>query len=151
MRLSDYRGYNPNVDATLGNEFAVVGYRAHSMIHGELEPSAPAGTYTAAQLDAFRAIGIEVEEEDGEVVLVIPLNLAFGNPDLLAGVGLGPVLKGIGGEPQYKNDDMIDNQLRSVLFQVPVTGNPECLDGPDAAGVLLGRRRPRRDRRRARP
>ncbi len=130
VRLSDYRGYNSNVNATLGNEFAVVGYRAHSMIHGELEPSAPAGTYTAAQLNAFRAMGIEVEEEDGAVVLVIPLNLAFGNPDLLVGVGLGPVLKGIGGEPQYKNDDMIDNQLRSVLFQVPVTGNPQCLDGP---------------------
>ncbi len=63
-------------------------------------------------------------------MLVIPLNLAFGNPDLLADVGLGPVLKGIGGEPQYKNDDMIDNQLRSVLFQVPVSGNPACLDGP---------------------
>ena len=122
VRLSDYRGYNPNVNATLGNEFAVVGYRAHSMIHGELEPSAPAGTYTAAQLAAFERMGIEVEEEDGEVILVIPLNLAFGNPDLLAGVGLGPVLKGIGGEPQYKNDDMIDNQLRSVLFQVPVAG-----------------------------
>jgi Animal haem peroxidase len=24
---------------------------------------------------------------------------------------------------------MIDNQLRSVLFQIPVSGNPECLDG----------------------
>jgi hypothetical protein len=25
---------------------------------------------------------------------------------------------------------MIDNQLRSVLFRVPVSGNPDCLDGP---------------------
>ena len=120
VRLSAYRGYNPNVNATLGNEFAVVGYRAHSMIHGELEPSAPAGTYTRGRARRrSRRMGIEVEEEEGQAVLVIPLNLAFGNPDLLAGVGLAPVLKGIGGEPQYKNDDMIDNQLRSVLFQVP--------------------------------
>jgi hypothetical protein len=25
---------------------------------------------------------------------------------------------------------MIDNQLRSVLFQIPTSGNPDCLDGP---------------------
>jgi hypothetical protein len=130
VTLSRYRGYNPAVNASLSNEFAVVGYRAHSMIHGELEPSALEGTYTPEQLAAFEAQGIEVEHEDGQVVLVIPLVLAFGNPDLLANVGLGPLLKGLGGEPQYKNDEQIDNQLRSVLFQIPIPGNPECLDGP---------------------
>ena len=55
------------MNATLENEFAAVGYRAHSQIHGEMEPVAPAGRYTAAQLTAFRAQGIEVEEEDGDV------------------------------------------------------------------------------------
>jgi len=45
-------------------------------------------------------------------------------------VQLGPLLQGIGGESEYRNDEMIDNQLRSVLFQVPVSGNPACLDGP---------------------
>ena len=35
----------------LGNEFATVGYRAHSMIHGEFEPTVPAGTYTGDQLN----------------------------------------------------------------------------------------------------
>jgi hypothetical protein len=130
VTLSPYRGYDPNANAALSNEFAVVGYRAHSMIHGELEPIASPGTYSPAQLDAFRAQGIEVEEEEGELVLVTPLNVAFGNPDLLPAIGLGPVLAGLGGEPQYKNDEQIDNQLRSVLFEVPVGGNPECLDGP---------------------
>jgi hypothetical protein len=130
VKLARYRGYNPAVNASLSNEFAVVGYRAHSMIHGELEPVAPEGTYTDQQLEDFEELGIEVEHEDGNVVLVTPLNLAFGNPDLFREVGLDPVLKGIGLESQYKNDDMIDNQLRSVLFQVPVPGNPECLDGP---------------------
>ena len=141
LTLSPYRGYNPNVNASLGNEFAVVGYRAHSMIHGELEPSAPAGRYTAAQLEAFEEQGIEVEQEGDEVVLVIPLNLAFGNPDLLAGVGVGPVLKGLGGEPEYRNDEQIDNQLRSVLFQVPRPGIPDpsvCLDGPPLPDCFQG-------------
>lgn len=131
VKLSPYQAYKPRVDASLGNEFAVVGYRAHSMIHGELEPSAPEGTWTDEQLEEFEEMGIEVEHEDGQVVLVIPLNLAFGNPDLLIDVGLDPVLLGLGSEPQYKNDEQIDNQLRSVLFQVPKEGaDPKkCLDG----------------------
>src|SRR4051812_32337445 len=52
IRLSPYHGYDAGVDATLGNEFATVGYRAHSMIHGEIEPS---GHYTEAELAAFEA------------------------------------------------------------------------------------------------
>jgi hypothetical protein len=138
VRLNPYRGYNPNVNASLGNEFAVVGYRAHSMIHGEMEPSAPDGTWAAAQLAAFEAQGIEVEHEDGQTVLVIPLNVAFGNPKLVPGIGLGPLLKGIGGESEYRNDEMIDNQLRSTLFQVPVPGNEGCLDGPTLPACFRG-------------
>ncbi len=53
------------------------------------------------------------------------------------------MLHALGGESEYRNDEMIDNQLRSVLFQVPRPGIPNpgaCLDGlplPDCfAGVL---------------
>ncbi len=140
VRLAPYRGYDEKANASLSNEFAVVGYRAHSMIHGELEPSAPAGTYSPAELAAFRQQGVEVEEED-ETVLVIPLNLAFGNPDLFWSVGLGPVLKGLGAESQYRNDEQIDNQLRSVLFQIPRPGAPDpsaCLDGPPLPDCFAG-------------
>jgi hypothetical protein len=126
------------MNPSLSNEFAAVGYRAHSMIHGEIEPTAPIGTYTPAQLDAFKAQGIEVEEEAGNTKLVIPLNLVFFNPDLFASVGLGPLLKGIGGESEYRNDEQIDNQLRSTLFQVPVAGNPDCLDGPTLPACFRG-------------
>src|SRR5215208_4862655 len=88
VRLPGYSGYKPTVDPSIGNEFATVAYRAHSMIHGEFE------------------IGERT----------ISLNEAFFNPDLVPGVGLGPVLAGLGAEPQYKNDEQIDNSLRSVLF-----------------------------------
>jgi hypothetical protein len=50
-------------------------------------------------------------------------------------------MKGIGGESEYKNDEQIDNQLRSVLFQVPRPGipNPEdCLDGPSLPECFHG-------------
>jgi hypothetical protein len=125
VKLDAYRGYNPGVDAGLSNEFATVGFRGHSMIHGELEPTVAEGTYPADELAAFTAAGMTVEHNgDGTLTLVIPLDLAFGNPDLLQQVGLGPVLQSLD-EHEYKNDEQIDNALRSVLFQVPKPGIPD--------------------------
>ncbi|GGM59623.1 peroxidase family protein [Dactylosporangium sucinum] len=131
VRLPQYRGYRPDVDATLSNEFATVGYRAHSMIHGEIEMSSDAGRYPVAQLEAFQKQGVEVTVDGDEVELAVPLNVAYFNPDLVPAVQLGPLLQGIGGESEYRNDEQIDNQLRSVLFQIPVPGNPRCLDGAE--------------------
>ena len=65
------------------------------------------------------------------MTLVVPLSVAFGNPDLLEQSVSGPVLAGLGGERQYKNDEQIDDSLRSVLFQVPkpTTTDPSaCLE-----------------------
>jgi len=123
VRLDRYRGYDANVDPSLSNEFATVGYRAHSMIHGEFEPTVLADNYTSDQLDRiFPAEGITVERNpDGTVILEIPLVAAFGNPDLLEQVGEGPILQSLG-QHQYRNDEQIDNALRSVLFQVPKPG-----------------------------
>jgi hypothetical protein len=130
VRLPPYRGYDSSVDPTLSNEFATVGYRVHSMVHGELEPTVPAKTYKPSQLQTFERSGVAVEREGSDVTLVIPLGLAFGNPDLLESVGLGPLLKGLGAERQYKNDEQIDESLRSILFQIP---KPENRD-PRACG-----------------
>jgi hypothetical protein len=141
VSLPSYHGYDPRVDASLSNEFAVVGYRAHSMVHGELEPVAPARRYSDAQLGQFTQKGIEVEHEGENVKLVTPLNLAFENPNLLAAIGVGPVLRGLGAEREYRNDEQIDNQMRSVLFQVPKPGvaNPSaCLDGPTLPDCFTG-------------
>ena len=133
VRLDPYRGYDPNANPSLENEFATVGYRAHSMIHGEFESTVPDGTYTSDQLDrVFPTEGITVERNtDGTVTLVIPLVAAFGNPDLLEQVGEGPILQSLA-EHQYKNDEQIDNSLRSVLFQVPRSDstNPEACGAP---------------------
>jgi hypothetical protein len=141
VALSGYRGYDPQVNASITNEFAVVGYRAHSMIHGEFEPHVPRGTFSEAELDAFSAQGIKIERVDDSVVLVVPLNLSFGNPELLRKLGLGTVLRTIGTESEYKNDEQIDNQLRSVLFQVPKPGSADpaqCLDGPPLPQCFAG-------------
>ncbi|HEX6569577.1 MAG TPA: peroxidase family protein, partial [Acidimicrobiales bacterium] len=117
VRLGRYRGYRPDVDPTLSNEFATVGYRAHSMIHGELELETGADRYTPEDIEKYEAQGLEVETaaDGAEVAITVPLNVGFFNPDLVESLGLGPVLQGIGLEAQYNNDEMIDNQLRSVL------------------------------------
>src|SRR5438128_4985412 len=91
VRLEPYLGYDPAQNAGLSNEFAVVGYRAHSMIHGEFEATVPNGTYSEAELQALRAQGVIVTR-DAQIGLEIPLSSAFGNPDLLRLVGIGPVL-----------------------------------------------------------
>jgi hypothetical protein len=121
--LPPYRGYDPNVNPTLSNEFATVGYRVHSMVHGEFEPEVPASTYRQSRLAAFSASGVAVEREGDEVTLVVPLGLAYGNPRLLQSIGLGPFLRGLGEERQYKNDEQIDDSMRSVLFQIPKPGS----------------------------
>jgi hypothetical protein len=95
VKLPRYRSYDPAVNASLSNEFATVGYRAHSMIHGEFE---------------LEIAGTE---------LVIPLDEAFFNPGLVRTLGLDPIVLALGGETQYRNDEQIDDSLRSVLFQLP--------------------------------
>ena len=125
-----YSGYRNNINTDLSNEFATVGYRAHSMIHGELEMEAELDRYNQATLDALERAGVEMAVDGDEVEFAVPLNVAFFNPDIVPQLQLGPLLQGIGLEAEYNNDEQIDNQLRSVLFRVPVSGNPECLDGP---------------------
>jgi hypothetical protein len=122
VHLAPYRGYRPTVDAGLSNEFASVGYRAHSMVNGTFDLEQPAGVWSADRLASFAAEGIAVQSHGGLVRLSIPLDLAFGNPDLLEQVGLGPMLQGLGDEREYRNDEQVDNAMRSILFQVPKPG-----------------------------
>ncbi len=130
VQLHRYRGYSSSRNAGISNEFAVVGYRAHSMIHGEFEAEVPAARFSAQRLAAFRAAGLTVERSGDAITLAIPLNVAFGNPGLLHDVGIDPVLESLA-ERQYRNDEQIDNALRSVLFQVPRPGVPD----PSVCGV----------------
>jgi hypothetical protein len=138
VTLPAYTGYDPAVRTDLSNEFATVGYRAHSMIHGEIEIVSELDRYSAEDQAALAELGLELEVEGDEVEIAIPLSLAFFNPDLVELVQLGPLLQGLGLEAQYNNDEQIDNQLRSVLFQIPVENNPDCLDGPGLPACFDG-------------
>ena len=143
VELAAYAGYDPSVDPSITNEFATVGYRAHSQIHGEFEAEIPLDQLDDASLEALEAqgVGIEVDDETGIAEVAVPLNVAFGNPHLLEDLGLGNVLAGLTSEAAYANDEQIDNQLRSVLFQIPGpdTENPlDCLDGEAIADCFNG-------------
>ena len=131
VQLPPYLGYRPNVNATLSNEFATAGYRVHSMVHGEFEPERTPGSLSGKQVAAFATQGVEVEREGKSVKLAIPLGLSYGNPDLLRAVGLGPLLAGLGNERQYRNDEQIDESMRSILFQIPKPGARD----PSACGL----------------
>lgn len=143
VELDEYTGYDDSVDPSITNEFATVGYRAHSQIHGEFEAEIPLASTTQDALDALTAQGVTVEVDPtaGVAEVAIPLNVAFGNPGLLEEVGLGNLLAGLSSEAAYANDGQIDNQLRSVLFQIPgpETENPlDCLDGELIAECFTG-------------
>jgi hypothetical protein len=137
VTLPAYAGYQSNVNASLSNEFAVVGYRAHSQIHGEFEFETNASRYSTADLNNFLNQGLEVAVDAGVATIAAPLNVAFFNPDLLQSLQLGPLLSSLS-ESQYKNDEQFDNQLRSVLFQIPVPGNAACVQGPDVTPCFRG-------------
>lgn len=102
IQLDAYQGYDPIVDPSITNEFATVGYRAHSMIHGEIEFETEADRFSAAELESFESQGIEVEKSGDEVAIAIPLNLAFGNPSLVKDIGADLIFSALAGESQYK-------------------------------------------------
>lgn len=121
-KVSAYRGYDPEMNAGLSNEFAVVGYRAHSMVPGQFDVPFGSRAFTPEQIAAFRAQGIDRGEKDQRRALQVPLTVAFGNPDLLERIGFGRFLSSLSAGRQYRNDEQVDDALRSVLFQVPKPG-----------------------------
>jgi hypothetical protein len=138
VNLPTYQGYNPNLNPSTADEFATVGYRAHSFIHGDIETTTNASRYSQATLDALEAEGVEVEQDGANVSIDIPDNVLFFDPDLVPQVQLGPMMTAFTNESDYRNDEMIDNQLRSTLFQIPTSSNPECLNGPTMPQCFSG-------------
>ena len=145
VQLPRYQGYNPSVDPEISDEFATVGYRAHSMVDGEEEIVVPAGAYSPEQLQAIQALGarvgpVEIQRRHGEL-LDITQSAAFFNPALVPAVGLGKLLAGLSQMPNYKNDEQIDNSLRSVLFEVPGSTErtpAQCFEQPQLSGCFSG-------------
>ena len=118
IELPQYQGYDPSVDPTVRNEFAAVGYRMHAMVHGELDPQFSPGDYSDDVLNAMRGDGIDIQAASGgQGTLAIPLNATFGNPDLLGQVGFGRLSLELAEGKQYRNNELMSDTMRAVLFQ----------------------------------
>ncbi|WP_019508258.1 peroxidase family protein [Pleurocapsa sp. PCC 7319] len=136
VELDGYQGYDDTVDASLQNEFATVGYRAHSMVHGDFD--FPTRLLSDADKDMLEAQGALADGDLDVGVIEIPVNTQSGNPSVISKVGLGPAFEGLV-EINYNNDEQIDNQLRSILFQLPVfEENPAFTDGPPIVNLFDG-------------
>ena len=130
IELDPYQGYDSSVDPSLTNEFASVGYRAHSMVHGDFDFDLR--NLSDADLAILELQG--VLKDGGQIE--VPVNAQSGNPSVVNKVGLGPVVEGLF-ETNYNNDAQIDNQLRSILFEIPIqTG--EFTDGPPIERLFKG-------------
>ena len=86
--------------------------------------------YTPAQLDAFRGAGIECRATTAGTSTLVDTARASRSATRTcwSRSAIGAVLAEPRRGAQYKNDEQIDNSLRSVLFQVPKPGD----DRPEA-------------------
>lgn len=139
VALGPYRGYRSDLRPELLNEFAAAGYRSHSMVNGEVHLLTSAGRYNAAELRRLAAMDVAVTPRASGIELTVPQSAAFFNPALLAAVGLGPMLAGLATEPGYRNDEQIDDALRSVLFEVPGAGGRRAIVDLGAIDIQRGR------------
>lgn len=115
--LPDYSGYNPNVNATIANEFSTVAFRfGHSLLSG----------------------GVERQGNDGQAVAdSVSLSEDFFDPTILNGQGqpqttdpvtgltttdIGAVLKGDADQNAQADDLMAINEVRDLLFNEVVPG-----------------------------
>ena len=57
---------------------------------------------------------------------------------LLAALAITSVLAKKGMAEARAYDEQMDNHLRSVLFQIPASGNPECFDDPSLPACFKG-------------
>lgn len=101
--LAPYRGYRPNVNATVANEFATTAYRVgHTMLSPELQ-----------RLDAnLNSIA------EGPVALAD----AFFDPDSVRTTGIDPILRGLARQRAQELDAQIVDDVRNFLFGPPGAG-----------------------------
>lgn len=97
--VGPYRGYNPNVNPGISNEFAAAGFRfGHSLVGDDIDLLGNDG----------RAIASPVEMGD-----------AFFNPSVVQTNGIDPILKYLASDSSQEFDTTIVDPLRNMLITEP--------------------------------
>ncbi len=112
--LTQYRGYNPNVNPGIANEFSTAAFRLHTLVNDDVE--------------FFGNDGTPVRDE-------VELSEAFFNPDLLKQTGIDNILKYAASTKAQELDNQIVDSLRNFLFGQPGDG------GLDLASLNIQRGR----------
>ncbi len=101
--LGPYTGYQPNINASVSNEFATAAYRVgHTMLSPQL-----------ARLNArLRPISAGP----------LPLRDAFFNLDAVTSVGIDPYLRGLARQVAQEIDCFVIDDVRNFLFGPPGAG-----------------------------
>jgi hypothetical protein len=101
--IPPYSGYNPTMDAGIGNVFATAAYRVgHTMLSSTLR-----------RIDA-----------NGDVIGAGHLALAnaFFNPQHIIDEGIDPILRGLASQPAQDIDVYVIDDIRNFLFGAPGSG-----------------------------
>lgn len=110
-----YRGYNPNVNPGIANEFSTAAFRIGHTLVGE---------------------DIEFLNNDGQTIRPgVSLRDAFFNPSLVSENGIDPILKYLASDHAEEVDSVIIDDLRNFLFGAPGQG------GLDLAALNIQRGR----------
>lgn len=99
--LPKYRGYNPQVDVTISNEFATAAFR---LGHTLLSP-------VLLRLDAT---GQPIEA--GNISLAASF---FAPQEIIDNGGVDPILRGLAGQPAQEFDEKLVDEIRNFLFGAP--------------------------------
>ncbi|MEM7601747.1 MAG: peroxidase family protein, partial [Verrucomicrobiota bacterium] len=101
--LPRYRGYDPNVDASIANEFGAAAYRlGHSMLSSTL----------------LRTGGDGTEADEGHLSLAD----AFFDPSHIEDHGIDSILRGLAGQACQELDEKLVDDVRNFLFGPPGAG-----------------------------
>ena len=115
--LPAYKGYNPNVDAAIANEFSTVAFRfGHSLLSGDVERQGNNGQTVAADVpleeDFFDST---ILNGQGQPATTDPVTG-------LATTSIGAVLKGDADGDAQAEDTQVINEVRDLLFNEVVPG-----------------------------
>jgi peroxidase len=93
--INPYSGYNPEVNATVSDEFATFGFRfGHSMLSPNLQ----------------------VVDNDDRTLETVPHDQALLNISVVQRYGIGPVLKGFASQIMQEVDVSVIEAMRSIQF-----------------------------------